>query len=213
MKRFYLAVVVALIIAWGALPSTTQEKRPRQDSRIGFANVGLVIQKCRKAKDFETERSELLAPGRKQGATLSLEILNLKKSLAAPDITPVATAKLEQALLEAKRRLEDLDGEFRKQMTKLIEKQTMELFKDLQQASSQLAVKHQFTAILTYGDVEKKDQPWFSDIDRIMDGMNKSSLYPMYVDPEFDVTQRLLDTVDQNYLRSPPKKAGGAGGL
>lgn len=204
MKRFKLlgtglALVLGLIFAGQA----------RSQTKIAIVNVGEVFQKYNKAKTYKEELDKIVQPRKAEAEKLKNEMIAWKKALDANTIKKEDRPAYEKAILEHKRKLEDMERTIAPQVAKIQEGQIVTLYKDLQAAVEMVAKANAVSLVLAYGDVTE-DRFNIFNINRLMNGMDLGSTTPLYFDPSVNITGQVVETLNRHYATTGGPAAGGA---
>src|SRR5262245_35185660 len=108
MKRMHLPLAIGAAMAIAQL-APAQEVALRPENRIDLVNIGHVFTKYEKATALKAEMEKTLQPFKDQAEKIKAEVAELKAQLSDATTIPADKTKLEQALIVAKRKLEDVD--------------------------------------------------------------------------------------------------------
>lgn len=179
--------------------------RAAANTKVAVVNVGEVFQKYQKAKFYKEELDKVVGPKKTEAEALKKQMVDWKKALDENRVKKEDRSTFEQAILNNKRKLEDIEREVAPKIMKLQEAQIVTLFKDLNAAVDAVAKSNGVHLVLAYGDVTE-DRFTIGNINRLMSGMDLGSTYPLYFDATVNITGQVIDTLNSHYV------SGGGGG-
>lgn len=189
-----LAVLGGRLLSGGQVPSST---------RVAVVNIGQVFSKYQKAKDYKAEMEVLLKPYKEKSDKWRSDVAAYQKAIQDPKTTPEKRVEYQQAVVQYKRAMEDLDQETQKNVGKRQEDQIVNLFKDVNDAVKSYAVANGIHLVLAYGEQIEGDPFNFPNINRKMQGMDLGSTNPMVFLPGADISSAISDVLNQGYRRVP----------
>src|SRR5262249_36340348 len=142
---------------------------------------------------------------RAQGDKLKKEIMSWQEAMNHPSFKKEERERYEQAIVANKRKLEDLDREARAKIGKRQEEQITILYKDVSDKVDAYAKNNGIHIVLAYGEQFEGDLFAFPNLNRKMQGMDLGSVHPLYVMPGLDISNAVIDVLNQSY-----RAAGGA---
>ena len=166
-------------------------------TRVAIVNVGAVFQKYAKAKFYKAELDKFLAPKKAEAEQLKAQMIQWKNKMNEPGFAKEQKEQYEQGILANQRKLEDMDRWVRANVGKIQETQIVTLFKDLSDATQRYASANGIQLVLAYGDTTE-DRYNIFNINRVMNGMDLGSTTPLFYSPTVDITQPIIQTLNQN---------------
>jgi Skp family chaperone for outer membrane proteins len=187
---------VALACCCGRLQAQAQMPT---STRVAIVNVGLVLSKYEKAMAFKAEMETLLKPFREQDKKYRDAIKAFQDALQKPDLKAEDKLKYQQAIVDYKRVLEDLERATEAKVGTRQRDQIVTLFQDVSNAVKAYAQANGIHLVLAYGDQVEGDRFSFQNINRIMTGMDLGSTNPFFFVPGVDISSAIADALNQGH--------------
>ena len=168
--KWLLAAVLSLMFV---LSASAQERKvrgvPTGTTRVAVINLGAVFTKYEKTAEYKDEVARTLKGMQEEAKKLTLDITGWQTQLQKNELQEEAKAQLEEKLLNAKRRYEDLDRLAKSRVSKTQEQILGKMWGDIHDAVKIYAAKHKIELVIAYGEqVKKDDSISFPEIDRKM---------------------------------------------
>jgi Skp family chaperone for outer membrane proteins len=191
---FAIALLTQIPLACRAAGQTEErdegEVAIKSDHRLAVVNIGTVFLNYKKAKEFKSEMEQLMKPYQGRAQMLKAEIQKLTDlSTANQDLSK--KAQLDDALLLAKRKLEDVDREARQKVGKRQEEHLVALYKEVHAAIKEYADEHGIHLVLGYGELP--DIFSFANITRKLSAMDKGAIIPLHFRANLDISMPIVD--------------------
>jgi len=169
-------------------------------TKVAVFNIGIVLSKYDRAiavkqaiagdvKRFQAEAKEL--------------VQNLKTWETArmkSDISPDRKELYDEKIINAKRRLEDLDRQMRVQVSKSQDARLTELWKDVRGAVKAYADEHGLQLVIAYGDPKEAELvDAVPNIARKMQAMDQGGGVPFFVSPGVDISEAIVEMLNRQY--------------
>lgn len=217
MKRTIL-VLSALAIGVGIYTTsqlTAQGPVAVAATKVGTVNIGQVFQQYKKAEFFKYEMEQSLKPIRDEVEKLNKLIRDWQKALAPGNkLNDQQKDQGARTIVDAKRRLEDLDREARKKIGKKNEEQIVQLYREVATTIDRYAKSQGFHVVFGYGDLPNSDPFSFVNIARKMQAMDGGGIVNIYSASGLDISNGVIASLNQAYINSGgPTVPAGAGGV
>ena len=133
--------------------------KPRElpATKVGVVNMGTLYTKNQRVNAFRAQMEVDLAPYKKQKEELDKYITQWQNALSDPNpkwLTEKEKQEVIQTMFTYKRRLCDLEFEYKRVMGKTFEDQMIALSKDVNEKIQAYAKAHGFHLVLAYGEPE-----------------------------------------------------------
>ena len=157
MKRSF--VILAGLLALGLSSQARGQAVPTPGpnyTKVGVVNMGQVYSKYARVQTFKAEMEKDAEPFKKKKAEPHKYIEDWTRALQNPKagLTKEQMEMGPKIILDCKRKLEDLDAEFKKEFAKKLEGQMTILNKEINERISQFAGSHGYHLILAFGEPE-----------------------------------------------------------
>ena len=215
IKNMVLIAGLAVMVA-GAVAANLLAQAPvgggKPAFKAGVINIDAVFAKYEKAKVYKKELDDMIAPFKSEAEKLKKQITDIQDYLKHPKSDPSKKDQYERAVLEYRRKLEDLDRDVRKLIGKKQEDQLVVLYKEVVSATQLAATSNGVTMVFGYGEpfenVGKEDMYSFANISRKMQGMGMG-IVPIWFSDNVDVTDVVVQTLNQRYRSTGGLPVGG----
>ncbi len=197
MKRI-LALAAAVVLAGGS-QLVAQAPAP---TRVAVVNIGLVFTKYAKADAYKKQMEKVLEPYQLEGKKLKKEMLDWTEQVKNPKFDPKDRERYEYYIKDHQRKLEDLELQVRKLIGKTQEEQIIGLYKEVEKAIESYARANAISVVLGYGEQTDGDIYAFPNINRKMQGMDLGGLNPMFVGAGVDISQPVIDMLNNAFQRA-----------
>jgi Skp family chaperone for outer membrane proteins len=199
VKKITLALGLAVLMT-GSMTARLQAQPSAGGTKVAVVNIALVFSKYQKAQFLTSETEQVLAPYKKKGEEILAEIKKYLKPIQDGQVKdPNLKAQYEQYLVKLKRDMEDLDMQAKKLIGKKREEQIVMLFKEMTDAINAFAQANGYQLVLGYGQQIDGDLYSFGNINRLMQGMDLGSTTPLYMNLGVDISQAVVDTLNNHY--------------
>ena len=187
---------------WAQTPGQTPA--PSQ-TRVAFVNMMTVIQKYEKAQFFKTEYDAVMKEFREKTEKLNKYMVEVKEYIGknAATLKQDERTKFEKGILSAKRQLEDMNLQYGKKFKSMNERQTPQIYKEIEQAVQAYAKSNGFHAVFSHYSFDGDERTSMRNIIRVSQGMQGTGcVMSMYVAPGLDVSEGVADTLNRAYRAS-----------
>ncbi len=199
MNKSLLALGLAALVSIGGSVRAQQSAVP---TRVALVNIGLVFTKYNKANAYKSQMEKLVEPYQLEGKKLKKEMLDWSEFMKNPKFDPKDKERYEQGLRGNQRKLEDLELQVRKVISKTQEEQVTNLYKEVHSAIHAFARANAIHVVLGYGEQMSGDLYGFANINRKMQGMDLGSCNPLYVADGVDISQPVVEMLNASYQRA-----------
>jgi Skp family chaperone for outer membrane proteins len=212
--RGIIAAVISLAVSVSVAAAQEKLDRPAPAGtvRVAVVNVGVVFHKYERAAAFKNELAGTMAPFKKKVQALNDQGKKWAHELKAPALTPAQKDKLEQAIRDTKRQLEDTEAGFKRVIGKKQEDSLITLWKDVRDAVKTCAKQQGIRLVIAYGDpIEKELLEQFPNINRKMQAIDMGSALPLFIDDGVDISEAVVVELNRRYreeLKKTPKSTG-----
>ncbi len=167
-------------------PGATQQPA---GTRVAVINIGKVFHEYVRAVAVKKELEELLKPHKDAAKVLIDQMNKWQADLKSPGFDPKLKDQYERGILDNKRKLEDLQLNVQKLVSKRQEDNLVTLWKEVKMGIDRVATTYGFQIVLAYGDpIEKEMLELFPNINRKMQAMDGGAVVPLYVHDSIDIT-------------------------
>ncbi len=199
MNRTVLALgLAAVTLACATVGPRAQQPAPTQ-TRLAIVNIGLVFTKYGKAAAYKAQMEKLVEPYMLEGKKLKKEMLDWSEYMKSPKFDPKERERYEAGIRGNRRKLEDLELQVRKLVTKTQEDQIIYLYKEVDAAVQGYARSNGIEMVLGYGEQTDGDSFSFPNINRKMQGMDLASCNPLFHAAGVDISQPVADMLNAAY--------------
>ncbi len=207
MKRMTWMVAALVSLATLSLPGQAQAQT---GNRVAVVNIGVVFTKYQKAVNFKTEMENTLKPFKEKAEGIKKNILLYQNGITDPKTEPKLKEQYQQAIINLKRQLEDLDLEARKTIGKKQEDHLIQLFKEVSQHIQAVAVANGIHLVLGYGEPPDADLMTFGNINRKLTGMDMGGTVPLYFHSSLDISEVVVQSLNRSMgVNATPTSGGG----
>jgi Skp family chaperone for outer membrane proteins len=201
-KVVFLAAIAALGVAvyvasqvWAQTSGRGQDKQ----LKIAVINLPLVIKKYKKYEVYEAELKKYVEAQQAVEEKSRATLMRLNTELQKQDPTGNEHDKLEEKIKDEKRKLEDLNMEFKKEFTKKQEQQLVTLYREVEEMVQRIAESNNISLVLQYGDVIDKKDAYNPRIiqHKVLGGV----CMPMYSAPGMDISEYVYKYLNNAYAK------------
>jgi Skp family chaperone for outer membrane proteins len=210
MKWSFAAMLSLALV----LSASAQERKvrgvPTGTTRVAVINLGAVFTKYEKTAWYKDELARTLKGMQEEAKKLTLDIAGWQTKLQKNELKGEAKEQLEEKLLNAKRRYEDLDRLAKSRVGKTQQDSLEKMWGEIHDAVKTYAAKHKIELVIAYGDhVKKEASMTFPDIDRKMRTADQGGSMPFFVGPGVDISEAVTEMLNQNYRAEKAKAPAG----
>jgi Skp family chaperone for outer membrane proteins len=199
---FVNKTVLALVMAAVVLAGGSGRLHAQQSPRWAIVNVGMVLTKYEKAKAAKAQLEKQMEPSAAEAMKLKKEILEWTEFMKSPKFDPKNKEQYELGIKGNQRKLEDLQYEVKKAITKIQEDNIISLLKEVNGAIEAYAKANNIQIVLGFGEQIDGDLYTFPNITRKMQGMDQGGLNPLYFDRSLEISQPVADMLNAAYQRA-----------
>jgi Skp family chaperone for outer membrane proteins len=197
-----LATVATLSLAGQARAQTT-------GTRVGVVNIGVVFTKYQKAVDFKKEMEATLKPFKDEADKIKKDILAYQAGVSDPKVEVKLKEQYQQAILQLKRKLEDLDLAARKAIGTKQETHLIQLYKEVAAHIQAVANTNGFHLVLGFGEPPDADLYSIGNVNRKLTAMDMGSIIPLYYHGGVDISETVVASLNRSYSPVPVTPTGG----
>lgn len=204
MKR-NLVIVACLALAgigYGVAQLWAQGPGQAAPAQVKMAvlNIDAVFAKYEKAVNYKKELDSAIAPFKGEAEKYKKAMTDIQEYLKYDKRERSKDEQYQRALLDYRRKLEDLDRDVRKLIGKKQEDQLIVLYKEVVGATQAYAQANGFHMVFGYGEpFESADNLFtFPNISRKMQGMGLG-IVPIWYHGSLDMTEPVIATLNYQY--------------
>ena len=198
-----LAALAGAYLGSGVLAQPSGSMGPAA-TKVGLVNIGTIFKDYYKVQLFRKQFEEELKPFKEEEKRLTDIGIQWEKALKGGQLDEANKAKGIQTLKEVRRRLEDLQDQYKKKVAKKTEEQLVQLYKEVNDAIGSYASSQGYHLILGFGEPADANLMTFVNITRKMQAMDQGGTIPMYFSTSIDISQPVL-----SILNGPGRNGGG----
>lgn len=174
-------------------------------SKVALLNLSHVLKNYTKAMAIQNELKDMFQPLQTRQKAKAAQMQQLaKEAQAKPDQREI----LERQARAIKRELEDLDNEAQTLLGKKQDETLVNLYKEVQDASSRVAMASGFDMVLHYNDATTSADYWSPA--NIARKFQAGACMPLYFTPGTDISADVINALNTAYSKANPG-AGAAG--
>jgi RNA polymerase sigma factor (sigma-70 family) len=192
-----LLLVLAALVGPGRAPSEAAAAPgaaapPAPRSRVALVNLTAVVKAYSRFKTFQQEAKVDIKKFEDRAKQKRAEVEDIRKRLL--DAPPTKAPEVEAQLRAAQRELEDVDAEAKQALGAKTDKQTVEIYKDIQSAVQRYAKANDVDLVLHYTDpVEGEDPLSAANVAR---KMQAAGCVPLWAADGLDITAQIIDMLN-----------------
>jgi Skp family chaperone for outer membrane proteins len=174
-------------------------------TRIAVVNLQQVIKQYRKWSDFEQGYKNLYNQYNAEFERQKAKGLDLKSQLdkAVDDATK---DKIQQAIKELERQVQDMGERAKKELGKMRDEQAQQIYQEVEQAVQAFARANDIEMVLHFNDaVAPADYYHPLNVQR---KLQTGACMPMYVDPRMNITDTISGMLNQRLGATPAAPSG-----
>jgi Skp family chaperone for outer membrane proteins len=207
-----LATLVAVGVGlWGR--SSAQEKADRRGegppvraaeprTRVALINLAYVVEHDDECKALrEAVKKEMTIFQDREKASRD-KIEEMSKELSIPGLPAHKREALERALRAERRKMEDLQEEARRKLSRMNDDQTVALYKKVREAATRYAQAHAFELVLQYSEPGRE-----ADLDspaNVLRKMQSAGCSPLYAAPGIDISKEIVAVLNARRGQDAP---------
>src|SRR5262249_8158701 len=134
----------------GLLWAQPQPARPT--TRIALVNMTLILKSYKKCAYFRQELETKFKLYQDQAKGINLSIETLKKEIAAGNLPADVLDAKQKQMVKLQRDMEDKNNEAKTVLGKQQDDETVQIFKEIQEAAGKFAVARGYDMVLTFND-------------------------------------------------------------
>jgi Skp family chaperone for outer membrane proteins len=199
MKRTFVIVLSLLASSLG-----TQAWAQPAGTKVGVVNMGKLYLGYERVKALKKELDKEMEPYTNQRKQLEDHIKQWKQALqndanqGGKILTDKQRAEGQKSIIDATRRLEDLDLSVKKEMGKKVENMLTMINKEINEKVQEVAAAHGYQLILAYGEPEQK-LPEIAAFQRTMKVIDQGGMVVSYVSSNLDISEEVLQSLNNHY--------------
>lgn len=211
MQRSFL--IIALLAASAAQVRAQQGAPPPMQApaytKVGVVNMGIIYTQYQRVRTFKSEIERKAKPYKDKQAELQKLANDWTIALNNPNgkLTPQERETGQRVIVECKRKLEDLDLEFKRVFAKDFEDQMVLLNKDINDRIREFAGSHGYHLVLAFGEPETPLQG-LADFRRRMQVIDSGGVTVAYYAPNLDISREVVESLNRSYTPPPTPQPG-----
>jgi hypothetical protein len=182
----------------GADKTNSRKTGAAGTTRVAVFNVAAVFNKYKRAIDCKDELSREIKEMQEEAKQLTENLTKWQASLQKNEF-PNKRELYEEKIINARRRLEDMNREARVKVGKAQEANLILLWSDIRAAVKAYAANHDIDLVIAYGDAREADQNLFPNISRKMAAIDQGGSMPFLIGPGVDISDGLVDLLNRQY--------------
>jgi Skp family chaperone for outer membrane proteins len=201
------ATLVSVALA-SADKSNAPKVLPTGTTKVAVMNVGLIFAKYEKALSIKEEMAQELKQLREEASELAQNLKAWQAALQKNDLTATKREKYEEKIIDARRRLEDLDRQARTRVGKSQENGLIGMWKDVRAAVKAYSSEHGIQLVIAYGDPREANQlDTMPNINRKMQAMDQGAGIPFFAAPGVDISEAIVEMLNRQYREKKAEPA------
>jgi Skp family chaperone for outer membrane proteins len=175
-------------------------------TRVAVINLGYVFNKYERAatlkEELQTEVRKLQDDAKRTAESINV----LQQAMAKGDFKNGTKESYEEKLINARRRLEDLQRTAQIKIGKQQQNQLMLLWADVRDAVKIYSAKQKIDLVFSYGDpLDKAQTDTFQNIDRKMRSVDAGGSTPFFMNPGVDISEAVTELLNRRYREEKEK--------
>jgi Skp family chaperone for outer membrane proteins len=165
-------------------------------------NLTYVVNNYEKFKTYKEEIKQAVKPFQDTDEKYKSEAKGLADEAGKPTTTPARREEIENKLKDLQRKVEDNKNDAQKVVGKKQEQQLITLYSDVNTVCKRVAEARGYDMILHFNDATDPKEYWSAQ--NIARKMQAGALMPIYYNPQLDVSNDVLATLNA-YAKQNPK--------
>lgn len=175
-------------------------------SKVALLNLSHVLKNYTKAIAIQNDLKDMFQPLQTRQKAKAAQMQQLAKEA---QVKPDQREILERQARALKRELEDLDNEAQTLLGKKQDETLVALYKDVQDASSRVAMSSGFDMVLHYNDATTSAEYWSpANIGR---KLQAGACMPLFYSPGTDISLDVINALNTAYSKAHPATGPGSG--
>jgi Skp family chaperone for outer membrane proteins len=193
---------------WAQAPAAAQA--PAQ-TRVALVNLVQVIKNYHKYKTFEDEQKRLAKPYEDRNKELQDNLTEWEKVLKNPTAPAAQKEQAEKEIKVRKRQIEDNVAEFKKALGKRSDDQLVQLYREVEDATSRYASSNGFHVVLQFNEPPTPAERYSPmNIQRKLQATAATGCcIPVYMAPGLDITDGVVANLNAGQRAASGPPAGG----
>jgi Skp family chaperone for outer membrane proteins len=177
-------------------------------TKVAVFNLGLVLSKYQRAAAMKEEMAEEMKQLKEEAKQLTDNLRNWQTALQRGDLPPAKKEQYEEKMINARRRLEDLDRQARAKVGKSQENGLNMLWKDMRDAVKAHATENGIGLVIVYGDpLDTGLVDVMPNITRKMQAIDQGGGVPFFVGPGVDISEAIIERLNRQYRQKKSEPA------
>jgi Skp family chaperone for outer membrane proteins len=221
MNRMFLAVIAFGLTVTSAfaqarpVPAAAEVERINapKPSAVGTAkvavfNLALVFNKYERTAEIKKEVAHDLKQLQEEAKELQQDLAVWQAALQKGNLSEAKRDAYEEKVINARRRLEDMNREARSKVGKSQETNLVVLWKDIREATSAYAKEHDLQLVIAYGDPKEIEQAdLFPNVNRKMQLLDIGGATPFFMAPGVDISEAIIERLNRQYREKKAEPA------
>jgi Skp family chaperone for outer membrane proteins len=168
--------------------------------RVAVINIGVVFNKYERANAFKAELNHEVKLLQEEGRELNGNLAVWQSALQKGDFSAAKKENYEEKIINARRRLEDLQRQARSKLGKAQEATLLLLWKDAREAVKTYATENGIELVLAYGDPKESELlDLFPNVNRKMQAMDMGASVPFFLTSRADISEAVAELLNRQY--------------
>jgi Skp family chaperone for outer membrane proteins len=182
---------------------------PQPTTKIAVLNLSYVVKNYQKFVRFSAEMKSVMQnyEMRVKGKQATLESLAKEIKDKGPGISAPDRDRLEKALVQANRELEDITKEGKTYLTKRNDEQLVVLYREVQDTAIRYAQARGYEMVLHFNDALASSPEYYS-VSNVARKIQAGALIPLFVNPSLDISYQVVQTLNQADQRTQGSQPG-----
>ncbi len=203
MKRIIVLLLATACLTAAYLSGHSQQPvqpEPITFTKVGVVNMGTIYAQYQRVTRFKQQMERELLPFKKRKSALERTIAEWKAVAASSDeeVTKETKQKAAAKIVEAARKLEDLDMQFKEEFSKKLEDQMVALDKEITEKIQTYSSANGYHTILAYGEPENPLQG-LASFKRKMSVIDQGGMVVAYHTPGTDISRDIVNALNREF--------------
>jgi Skp family chaperone for outer membrane proteins len=197
---FALVLLATVVLLSRRSDADEPRKEPAPTSKTAYLNLSYVVKNYQKFIDFGAEMKELMLESdiRVKGRQVVMELLKKELKEKSSNLDETARKKLEQAIAQANRDMEDSTKASKELLTKRNDEFVVHLYKEVQEAVIRYAEKNGVEAVFHFNDL-LASSPDYYGVTNVTRKLQAGAAIPLYIKPELDISVAIVTELNAKY--------------
>lgn len=214
MNRMLFACVVSVIcvpVAFAQPTATRVDTKSAQNvpsvkspaagtTRVAVINLGVVLTKYERATALKEEMQAEIKKLQEEAKKLQENINLWQSAVQKNEFKNGSKEDYEEKLINARRRLEDLNRVAQTKFGKMSQAHLLTLWSDVHDAVKDYCTQHGIDLVMAYGDPVAKDNAGaFQNVSRKLSAADAGGATPFFMAPGVDISEAVTEFLNKRY--------------